>query len=297
MSCSMVAPIAITVGSNATTTVAASSAPNYNPATNYADGFVVIDPATRIEYESLQNSNTGHALTEVLWWLPLGIENRSKMFDKSIGTQTTAADEISVTLDLQKVVTTIALLNILGTEVQIIVNDPIEGEILNQTIDTTEPSGRSWWKWHFTPINRRDKILFEGLPAYSQATITIKIKNPGATAKCGILLIGNRVILGETQYGASVGMYDYSVKKKDDFGGYIISERPYSDIGRFQVFVNDTMYDRISQLLAKRRAQETLYIGESTLQSTWIYGFFERFENVFSEYGVSDCNLEVESVT
>lgn len=297
MTCSIVPRKVITIGTNATTNVASSSAPDYNPATAYADGFVVIDPVTRIEYESLQNSNTGHALTDTLWWLSLGVENKLRMFDDSIGTQTANSELIEIVLDLKKNVTTLALLNVVALEVQVVVEDSVGGVKLDKTIKTTEPSGGSWWKWHFSSITRVDRVLLDGLPSYSQATIKIRIKNPGAIAKCGILVIGQRISLGMTQYGASVGFDDYSVKKRDEFGGFIINERAYSDTARFQVFVQGSMVDNISRTLAKYRAQAALYIGTEELASTWIYGYFTSFENVFTDYGISDCNIEVESVT
>lgn len=297
MTCSIVPRKVITIGTNATTNVASSSAPDYNPATAYADGFVVIDPVTRIEYESLQNSNTGHALTDTLWWLSLGVENKLRMFDDSIGTQTANSELIEIVLDLKKNVTTLALLNVVALEVQVVVEDSVGGVKLDKTIKTTEPSGGSWWRWHFSSITRVDRVLLDGLPSYSQATIKIRIKNPGAIAKCGILVIGQRISLGMTQYGASVGFDDYSVKKRDEFGGFIINERAYSDTARFQVFVQGSMVDNISRTLAKYRAQAALYIGTEELASTWIYGYFTSFENVFTDYGISDCNIEVESVT
>ena len=297
MTCSIVPRKVITIGTNATTNVASSSAPDYNPATAYADGFVVIDPVTRIEYESLQNSNTGHALTDTLWWLSLGVENKLRMFDDSIGTQTANSELIEIVLDLKKNVTTLALLNVVALEVQVVVEDSVGGVKLDKTIKTTEPSGGSWWKWHFSSITRVDRVLLDGLPSYSQATIKIRIKNPGAIAKCGILVIGQRISLRMTQDGASVGFDDYSVKKRDEFGGFIINERAYSDTARFQVFVQGSMVDNISRTLAKYRAQAALYIGTEELASTWIYGYFTSFENVFTDYGISDCNIEVESVT
>jgi hypothetical protein len=297
MTCSIVPPASLQVGVNVTTNVPASSAPDYSGAVTYTAGTVVIDPATRIEYESLQNSNLGKALTETLWWLPKGVENRARMFDDSIGTQTANDEMIEIVIDYKKVVTTLALMNIVAREVEVIVTDPVEGVKFHQSVRTTEPSGRSWWAWHFRPVVRKDRVLFNSLPLYAQATITVRIKNPGGVAKCGISILGQHIAIGMTQYGASVGFDDYSVKKRDDFGGFIINERAYSDNARFQVFVQDSMVDNVARTLAKYRAKAVLYIGTEELTSTWIFGYFRSFENVFSEYQVSDCSIEVESVT
>lgn len=299
MPCFFVPPLPLAVGTNVTTNVPASSAPVYNAASTYAKGAVVIDAVTRFEYESLIANNTNKPLSDATAWISRGIENRGKMFDVSIGSQTINPNEIVIQLDVRRVVTTLTLLNVEAASVEVTINDPIEGAIpYNGNQSLIEPSGgKSWFNWHFAPVQREDRALFDGLPTYSQAIITIKIKNPGSVAKCGVLLIGKKVILGESAYGTSVSIDDYSVKKRDDFGGWNVLEGEFSETCTLPVQVSEAMLDKVPRILAKYRATACFYVGAEMLKSTWIYGYFERFQHVFSDFGIADCNIELESLT
>ncbi|MBW4054353.1 MAG: hypothetical protein HIU83_02915, partial [Proteobacteria bacterium] len=65
------------------------------------------------------------------------------------------------------------------------------------------------------------------LPPYSTAEISITINYPGGAAKCGEIVVGMHVDIGDTQYSPSIGIVDYSDKTVDSFGNYSPLERDY----------------------------------------------------------------------
>ena len=294
--CSFVPPLVPQLGVNFSTNVPASTAPSFVLGSTYGLGFVVIDPVSRIEYESLKAANTGHAPSiSPEWWLPLGVENRLRMINGSVASQTTNPEQIVVHLTPGRVITTLAILNANAQSVRIVMDDPDEGPVYDETVSLVLPAG-SWSRWYRMPILRDTRMLVMDLPAYSQATLTVTITNAGGIAACGELVVGRAIVLGSTAMGASASMDDYSVKVRDKWGGWTIKEGGFSDTARFQVFVDDEMVDRIRDTLTPYRARACLYIGAPDFRSLWTWGFFESFDEIFSDYGVSDCNLSTQGI-
>ena len=77
-------------------------------------------------YESLQNANIGHPPdTSPTWWLDSGFDNRWKMFDSVVGSQTAQANSITLSL-VPGMIDSIALLDLDATTViiEVILPEP-----------------------------------------------------------------------------------------------------------------------------------------------------------------------------
>jgi len=119
----------------------------YSAGTTYADGDTVRVTTGGVHkvYESLQNANTGHAVTDTDWWLDTGATNRWKCFDAKVGTQSTRSESLTHVLKPGRA-DSLALLNLDATEAQIVVSDSSSDLVSNGTAwtgasGTTQPTG------------------------------------------------------------------------------------------------------------------------------------------------------------
>jgi hypothetical protein len=250
-------------------------------------------------YESLQASNTGnYPPSSDTWWLDCGSTNRWKMFDTSVTSQSSAADSLEVSLEATGRVNTVALLNVSAATARVVMTDDVDGVIYDETKTLSSDSGiTDWYAYFFEPIVRATDALFSDLPPYADAQIDITLTDTGNAVLCGAALAGLAREIGGTQYGASFGIQDYSVKQRNDFGDYTILERAFNKRGVWAVFVDNDIVDELAKILAEYRATPTLYIGSDDFTSMYIFGFFKDFSIAIAYPEHSICNLELEGLT
>lgn len=272
----------------------------YSALTTYALGnrVIVIGADVHEIFESLANANLGNPVTDTTKWLDVGKTNRWKMFDGTVTSQTTKADSINVVLAPVGIVDAIALMNMSASSARVVVTDALEGVVYDVTIDLTSSSGiMDWYAYFFTPIIRVADLVLTDLPPYANPSIAVTISALGETVACGALILGKFFDIGETQYGAKVGIIDYSVKTVDAFGNYTILERAFSKRGTFDLLVDNTAIDALHEFLTSRRAIATVYAGAETYASTFVYGFYRNFDINIVYPSKSICSLEIEGLT
>jgi hypothetical protein len=197
--------------------------------TTYADGdrVIVTTPNIHNIYESVQSANTGNdpVTDDGTWWTRVSSTNRWKMFNDVVQEQTTQADIIDVTITPAAVTTALAAINVDCASITVVMTDPSEGEVYNQTFPMTSYSGiTNWYDYFFTAINRKKELSVLGLPPYSAAVIDVTFNDSGETAKVGALVLGTSATIGDSQYGASFGIIDYSTKEVDAQGRTTITQ-------------------------------------------------------------------------
>ncbi|WP_171695060.1 hypothetical protein [Methylomonas sp. ZR1] len=258
----------------------------------------IVGTNTHLVFESLQAGNVAHDVSEPTWWLHVGSTNRWKMFDEAINSQSVNPNTIDLTFTTTDRIDTVALLNIAGLSVRIIMTDAIDGVVYDKTTSLISDSGiTDWYSYFYEPIARKTDFVAFDLPPYYAATVRVILSDPGYNVAIGALLLGFKKVLGGTQYGAKAGIQDYSVKKRDDFGNYTILERAYNKNASFTFWVVAGNVDYLQNLLATYRATPILYIGTEDYRSTVIYGFYKDFSITIAYPTESLCNLELEGLT
>jgi hypothetical protein len=231
-------------------------------------------------------------------WLELGSTNRWKMFDQSISAPTTNADEIEVVLQQSERVNSVAVLNVSAAQVQVVMTDPTDGVVYDETVSLVSDSGiQDWYAYFFEPIVRLSDQVFTDLPPYAAATLTVTLTDTGSTVSCGELVAGLSREIGGTNYGAELGIQDYSVKTRDDFGNFTILEREYSRRGVFSLWLDAGFTDELFELLSSYRATPIVYIGSDDLRSSIIFGFFKDFNVELAYPSITLCSIEIEGLT
>ncbi|MGE0329688.1 MAG: hypothetical protein AB7P37_03235 [Ramlibacter sp.] len=271
----------------------------WNPATAYVLDDLVHYVATHAIYRRRIDGTTATAPDlDPTNWAYVSPTNRWKMYDASYGSQTTKADSIVWELTATEPITGAAVLNASTASLRLEITDPVEGLVFDETKDASDPLGIvDWYSYFFEPIERRQDFTFVDLPPYAGATLKFTATDTGNTVAVGVCVIGQLRTVAGVRWGASVGIKDYSVKEADEFGGFTVTERPASDRGRYPLQVDNYMVDPLKRLLKTLRATPVVYIAGTLYDSTTIYGFYRDFDIVIPNPVLSECSIELESVT
>lgn len=264
-----------------------------------AQRVIVIGTNSHKVYESLQAGNIGHIpASSSTWWLDCGATNRWDMFDQSVQSQSSNATTIDVTLRPTQRIDSVALLNIAAYTVQVKMTDEVDGLVYDKTTVLASYSGiDDWFSYFYEPVVRRSDFIVNDLPPYTNATIQVILTEAGGAALCGGLLVGQQSFIGNTQYGSSVGIQDYSLKTQDTFGNYSILRRAFRKTGSFQIQLASNYTDQLVSLLTSLRSTPIIYSGSSDFTSMMIYGFYKDLSVSVAYPGISACTLTIEGLT
>ena len=270
--------------------------------TTYAatDRVIVTTPNIHNIYESAQAANTGNDPTtdDGTWWARVSSTNRWKMFNDVVQEQTTQANIIDVTITPAVVTTALAAINVDCATITVTMTDPIEGVIYDQTFPMTSYSGiTNWYDYFFTAINRKKELSVLGLPPYASAAIKVVFNDSGETAKVGALVLGTSSIIGDSQYGASFGIIDYSTKTVDSQGRTTITAGAFSDEADIDVVIETGRFAEVKKILTDLRTTPSVWIAEDNTEGTIIYGYYREFDVLLTGPVVSMCTLSIEGLT
>lgn len=277
--------------------------PLYSTATTYAVGDKVLDLTSHKVYSSVAAGNLNKPLTDTAFWLDNGFDNRWRMFDKSVNSQTTKTGQIAVGILPAGRFDSIVGLNISAASVMINVDDPVSGIVYNRLIQMTSYSGiQDWYAYFYEPVIRLTDFVVEDIPpVYSNSAVTVAFESSGTTA-VGTLIIGLSKTLGISEWGTKVGMVDYSVKTIDSFGNYTIVPRNFSKRADFSIQVPTSQVDDVYSTLVSYRSIPIIYLGSNTgakqqFNSAIIYGFYKDFSISISYPAYSVCTAQIEGLT
>jgi hypothetical protein len=265
-----------------------------------ADRVIVTTPNIHNIYESVQGANTGNdpVTDDGTWWTIVSSTNRWKMFNDVVQEQTIQADVITVTITPTIVTTALAAINVDCASITVTVTDPSEGVVYDETFQMTSYSGIiNWYDYFFTAIDRKKELSVLGLPPYSQAAIEVTFNDSGETAKVGALVIGTSSFIGDSQYGASFGIIDYSTKTIDAQGRTTITAGAYSDEADIDVVIETARFAEVKKILTDLRTTPSVWIAEDNTEGTIIYGYYREFDVLLTGPVVSMCTLSIEGLT
>lgn len=248
-------------------------------------------------YKSLQNSNLNKIpSTETAYWLRIAPTNKMACFDDKVSTATTSATTLDFVV-LGNSEDTISLLNLIGNSVSIAVST-------NSTVNytgTEQLAGSESIDWYsyfyFDQDTARTQANFFNIVGLANQYISVRIN--GTNVQIGNYVQGQIKQLGDTQYGASAGIIDYSKKETDEFGETTLTVRNYSKRMNSQLMISNSNINRVQRLLYSLRATPALWIGSDDLtyeEPLIVFGFYKDFSTEISYPTSSICNLEIEGL-
>lgn len=232
-------------------------------------------------------------------WLEIGSTNKWKMFDAGWGSQTSKDTPLTFTLSPMVIINSLALLNVTATSITVTVTDETSATIYNQTFAmTVSPNISDWYMYFYEGFIYKSDLVINDIPSVRSALVNVTINNTGSTAKCGNCVIGTYYDIGDTQYGASAGIVDYSGKTTDAFGNTTVVKRTYAKRMNTNLMINNDIVDDVFNLLASYRSTPLVWIGaESLYTSLIVYGFYKDFDINIAYPDYSSCSLTIEGLT
>lgn len=257
----------------------------------------VISTTTHRVYRSVIDGNTSNPETDDgTNWVDIRATNRWRMFDKTIGSQSTGND-VAITLDPSTVFNTVAGLNITGAEsINVTVTDPLDGEIYNKDIDMVDNGAvTDYYAYFFEPIVAIKEFALFDLPPYPNAEIGITITGTGVGV--GEILTGRQVVLGVTQYGTSWKPSQFGLRERDDFGNYTVNIIATTDIMDYNVKILKSDFAFVRSVLTSLGSDPTLWSattegGDGTL----VYGYYDNINVNFSSPSLYDTTISVQGL-
>jgi hypothetical protein len=247
---------------------------------SYAKGAVAIRTSTHRKYERLIAGTSSTAPeNDSTNWLDIGPTNRWAMFDRKVGTMTTAATEITVALR-PGAVSGLGALELTGRQLEVTLRDAPGGTVVfAKTVSLDGTTIGSVYDWFFADYEQLSDSVMTTLPDhFLTGELTIRLAGTSGVG-IGVLQVGKVIEVGHTQYGASVGIIDNSRKERDAFGNMDVLERSYSKRSNLQVYTETASFNRIYRTLAALRATPCIYIGSDQVgyEPMITYGFYKDF--------------------
>lgn len=246
-------------------------------------------------------ANTGHepplGTDGDEYWIDTGPNNIRAMFDGAIQSQTVADDEIVVELTppIGARPDTLFGQNVNAVSATVSVTDPASDFEYTATQRLQDNSGVvDIGTYLFLPLRRRTYFLFDKLPNFGALKYALTLSAPDSEARCGDCVLGRAYRLGTTQLGGEIGVRDFSVKKRDDFGRMSWVERAFASTGSFALNVAPGDTDLVVSLLTAARASRRVYIAFAGHGCTIINGVVTDWRGVLSTptRRVFNCSFE-----
>ena len=287
-------------------TLTSSSVPETDHAawsggTTYAldDYVIVTTPNIHKIYKSKQNSNLNHdpvTDTTATWWSDEGSTNRWKMFNTTVQQQTLKSGGFNVVITPAAIISGLSVVNADCESITVLMVDPVEGTVWNETYSMISDSGiTSWYAYFFTPITRDSDLAVLGLPPYATAVLTVTFTGSG-DVKCGALVIGVAKTIGISQYGASFGIMDYSTKSTDSAGNVSILAGSFSDTVDVDVIIETPRFAEVKKILTDARSVPSVWVVEEDTDGLIVYGYFREFSILMTNPTVSLTTLSIEGL-
>lgn len=251
-------------------------------------------------YLSLQNSNLNqNPLTATTYWTRTGPTNKMAAFDDQISSTSTSTSDIIFAVTASSI-DTVALLNVNGSRTAVAVSDAsLKVPIYHNTQQLTGGDSVDWYGYFFYDADTvRNTSIYLDIPTASNVLISVKVTGVGTTA-IGTFVTGVLKNLGNTQYGVSAGIIDYSRKDTDEFGNVTFIKRNYSKRINASVSLTNSNLNKVQRILYQIRATPVLWLASTDIQfeePLITYGFYRDFSTEISYPTHSICNLQIEGL-
>ena len=278
-------------------TTAVETVPLYAAGTTYALA-AIVRYNSRL-YESLVSSNLGNTpSTSPTKWLDIGPDNTHAMFDNEVNSVTTATSPFVTVIKPLAIFDSLAYLGLTGTSLNVKIQNGTGGpEVYNRTIPLDDTPILDWFMYYFEPYDILSEVVLTDIPPYTNGVITSTLTG-STNVQIGSLIYGTVYTLGGTQYGASVGIKDYSVKTTDDFGNTTFVQRAFSKRLEAEIYMDNTKLNFNYKLLSDLRAIPSVWIGsdDDQYKPLIVFGYYRDFNVTIRYPTYSLCSLQVEGL-
>lgn len=252
---------------------------------------VVADPSTA------DKPSVG-AAKAVPSWIVIGSDNRWRMFDGVVGSQSTNPNTLEVDVTPGAVVNSVALLNVSGTTALIEMRDGAD-IVFSRSYPLTDAGVTNWYDYFFSPIGTVRDIVITDMPAYGNAVLSVTVDAGLETAALGELVIGSLMQVGCAKYGASVGTTSFSKKNRDAFGSFKIVKGSNSKRASWNFTFPTSQLAILNRVFADLDAVPVVWIGSPhpDYEGTVVYGFYRDYDLAYTDPNISSGSVNIEGIT
>jgi hypothetical protein len=232
-------------------------------------------------------------------WLDDGYTNRYRMFDNTLSSVSSKMGGIEFMLTPNQIINGIALLNVNASTVRVVMNDPVEGVVYDNTKELRSSSNvNDYFSYFFAPLlsENLETAIFLDLPSKPTATITVYVSSGAGLAEVGEVVYGVQSIVGRTNYGTAIGITSYSRKDTDEFGKVTVVKRKNSKYADYDIDIDNNNLASVQRLFSEIDSVPCVFIGNPDMEELVVYGFYKEFKATISFPTVSKCTLRVEGL-
>ncbi len=156
-----------------------------------------------------------------------------------------------------------------------------------------------WYQYFFEEAVQLGEVVRTDVVPYTNGQLSISLHGPG-TVEIGNLLFGTFYDLGDTEFGASAGITDYSVKETDEFGDVTFVPRTFAKRLTARMQLDAAQMNKVQRVLADVRATPCVWIGaddQALYAPLIVYGWYRDFSIDVAYPTTSFVSLEVEGLT
>jgi hypothetical protein len=168
-----------------------------------------------------------------------------------------------------------------------------------QTVNLDGTVIADWYQYFFEESVQLGDVVRINVPPYAGAQLNVSVHGSG-TVEIGNLLFGTFYDLGETEFGATAGITDYSVKEVDAFGDVTFVPRGFAKRISARMELSPAQMNKVQRVLADVRATPCVWLGadDQTLYAPLIvYGWYRDFSIDIAYPTTSFVSLEIEGLT
>jgi hypothetical protein len=295
-------PVTITDSTLTYSSIVENDYTEWAAATSYTAGDKVIRLTTHRIYESitggvdatLPENATGGATPK---WLDYAPTNRWAMFDQEIGSYSTATNEIALTLSVGAI-NAISFVDFTAAAIR--VTQKSGGATVYEGFFDDFDSAAFSDIYDFFILDYEQIKVFS-ITDLSDAYFTseLNVIFYGASVSVGALIIGASKELGSAEYGANVGIIDYSRKDTNAFGRVEITPRRYVSTVEAKLVIDSGATASTYKTLALLRTTPCVWLlveNSEYTEITTIYGFYKDFSIDIAYPSVTFCTLTIEGL-
>jgi hypothetical protein len=268
-----------------------------NPSVIAGDTFIYQNNIYEALLDNSSQPDTG-STSDPATWLDRGVINSLRMFDGKLESLTTSDNALTVQITPNQLISGIALLNLDTKTIRVTMTDPVDGLVYDSgEISMIDNSAiTDWFAFYNAAYIKKSDFVSLALPPYPNAVTEVTIDGGTSPISIGQIVSGRTFSLGDTQFGTSVGILDFSEKQQDQFGNFTILERKFVKRADFDVKMPTNSVSGAQRTLARFRATPAVWVGDESREETIIYGYYKSFDIVIGNPALSDTSILVEGL-
>lgn len=229
-------------------------------------------------------------------WQDVGPSNRYAMFDDQVSTQTKSSTPLTVVLETGAI-NSLALVGLIGTSVTVVATAGTE-EIFRETSLLDAAVINDWYQYYYEDSAFSSELVINQIPTFYQTRVSITVEGASQVA-IGNIAFGTSYFLGDTEYGATAGITDYSTKETDEFGTTTFVKRDFAKRMSSKIMLDNVQLRKVQTILADLRATPCVWTGtdDETYAPLVVYGFYREFSLEIAYPTKSYCSLDIEGLT